>query len=190
MKFLIMGVLFSTQAVASFGTSCSEFQSNNVEALKITKTFNRPNELVIRVSVDKNCKINPKRPIIVYWEMGKKQSGGKIPCEKPLLKEVREFFGYNDLEDMYKRSVVSSHDHKIVAQMPALSKFPSRVGSSTRLSDHITFESFKASNGCKIKTKLEVNSRVVEVTRIHNIIKFLSLKRIELYKQNTLIKKL
>ena len=113
--------------------------------------------------------------------MGKKIFNGKIPCERLLLKEVRDLLGYNDLKDMYQRAVLSASGSQIKISMPAFSGIPDRVGSKEKLSDIITFENSKSSTGCKTQAFIRLNNKSLEVDRIHNVISFISLKRIELF---------
>ena len=192
MKLLLLGMFISASTYAGFDKSCIQFQKDNLVALKITKTFNQDNELVVRLAVDKtSCSFKTnENPLTVYWEMGKKASKGIIPCEKVLVNEARDFFGYNDIADMYARAIISNSSYSLTVDMPALSSFPKRLGSKQTISEHVNFTIQKTKKGCEIITKLEVNSRTKKVTKIHNIIKFLSFKRIEFYKQNQLVHKI
>lgn len=191
-KVIVLGStsLISTSSIARYAKSCDQFQKNRIEALKITKTINSANELIIAVSVDKNtCTFKKSnQPIQVFWEMGKERSYAGIPCEEPLLKEIRQYFGYNNLTDFYDRSIKSLGKKTMIVSLPALSDFPRKVGSRDGLGQEVKISLIKLQNGtCKTKTEIILNNKETVVERIHTIIRFFSLKKIELYKNKQVI---
>lgn len=76
--------------------------------------------------------------------------------------------------------------YETLLDIPALSGFPKKLGSKQTISEHVTFTIQKTKRGCELILIPEINDRILKVTKIHNIIKFLILKRIEFFKQNQL----
>jgi hypothetical protein len=182
--------LLSLPLGAQVHKSCEQFSHNKTQALKITKTFNPANELLISLELDmQSCRFKQvARPISLYWEMGKKSSGLSVPCENLLLKEVREIFGYNNHEEMYAQIVASNTGDKLIANMPALSDLPRQVGSKDELASQVTFIAKRVGDKCLIESYLEINKHKLKVDRLHSLIRYLKLQRVELYQNNQLIK--
>ncbi len=180
-KLILLSLLFTVSSWASNHSSCSKFTSGSVEVLKVTKTWNRANELRFAVSVDRNCQFVQQNPVKVYWVMGKKRTSRGTPCEAPLLKEVRDMIGYNDLSDMKRRMVSNVQSNRLTMSLPGLQSLIRRTGSRTNINQSIEVTVSKVNGKCRAQATALVNSREMKINRVHSIIKFLSLKSIELY---------
>lgn len=187
MKLLIIFIVLGSLSAFAGHPTCSSFSKGTIKAMKVTKTINSSNELNFNVKVDSNCRfLNTSKPVSVFWSMGKNKSKQGIPCEKPLLKEIRNYLGYNDYSDMISRIGEVVNSSTLIIRMPSLSGYPSKVGSKDELSDTVTIKLKKVGKRCTANSYIVVNSINQKVNRIHNIVKFFSLKKIELY-QNTSI---
>lgn len=189
LRFAAMLLLlsFSTYAANYDQATCGRYMESTTEALKITKTMNSSNVLVVRAAQDPStCQFKTTgRSFHIYWEMGTKIRSGMTPCEDPTLKEIREFVGYNSLSDMYQRAVLKKSSNEIVLSMPAISDLITKVDRKADFGDELTLRPIKTANGCSVQASFVINHQTVRLTRIHAIIKFLSLRQIELYQHNS-----